>query len=271
MNKQKRFTPLEINIPDRESGRFLRSPQDGQAQMARPLHAFTLIELLVVIAIIALLMAILMPALQRVKEQAQAVRCRAHLKQWGVVFAMYTDDNDGSFPSGDVDNVAIKDPTGLWMYALRPYYSDGQLRLCPMATKPSNKGAQQPFAAWGPISSYEPGYWPTEPDTPAANYLSYGLNDWVRNTPRDTDEPPEYDGNVIVEFNQNEMKRFCLNRHQNGTTNGVFVDWSVREIGLKELWTLKWHRQFNVNGPWTKASGVRPGDWPLWMRNFKDY
>ena len=312
MNKQKRFTPLEINIPDRESGRFLRSPQDGQAQMARPLHAFTLIELLVVIAIIALLMAILMPALQRVKEQAQAVRCRAHLKQWGVVFAMYTDDNDGSFPSGDVDNVAIKDPTGLWMYALRPYYSDGQLRLCPMATKPSNKGAQQPFAAWGPISSYEPGYWPTEPDTPAANYLSYGLNDWVRNTPQKssrglggidrlpllwrtpnvkgagnipllldscffgsdpyhTDQPPEYDGNVMVEFNQNEMKRFCLNRHQNGTTNGVFVDWSVREIGLKELWTLKWHRQFNVNGPWTKASGVRPGDWPLWMRNFKDY
>ncbi len=138
--------------------------------------AFTLIELLVVIAIIALLMAILMPALQRVKKQAKAVVCRSNLKQWGVVFAMYTGDNDGSFPSGDVDNVAIKDPTGLWMYALRPYYSDGQLRLCPMATKPLNKGAQQPFAAWGPISSYEPGYWPTEPDTPAANYLSYGLN-----------------------------------------------------------------------------------------------
>ncbi len=63
--------------------------------------AFTLIELLVVIAIIALLMAILMPALQRVKKQAQAVKCRAHLKQWGVIFAMYTGENDNKFMHWD--------------------------------------------------------------------------------------------------------------------------------------------------------------------------
>ena len=56
--------------------------------------AFTLIELLVVISIIALLMAILMPALSRVKKQAQAVSCRARLKEWGLMFKFYTDDND---------------------------------------------------------------------------------------------------------------------------------------------------------------------------------
>ena len=62
-------------------------------------RGFTLIELLVVISIIALLMAIIMPALQRVKNQAQEIKCRGNLRQYGVVQAMYLDDNDGRYPS----------------------------------------------------------------------------------------------------------------------------------------------------------------------------
>jgi prepilin-type N-terminal cleavage/methylation domain-containing protein len=59
---------------------------------------FTLIELLVVIAIIAILMAIIMPALQRVKKQARNVICKNNLSQYGLASRMYLDDNNGDFP-----------------------------------------------------------------------------------------------------------------------------------------------------------------------------
>jgi hypothetical protein len=64
--------------------------------------------------------------------------------------------------------------------------------------------------------------------------------------------------------------RFCVSRHDD-FVNGVFLDWSVRKVALKELWKLKWFRDFDTNGPWTKAGGVKREDWPDWMRSFKDY
>jgi prepilin-type processing-associated H-X9-DG protein len=67
-----------------------------------------------------------------------------------------------------------------------------------------------------------------------------------------------------------EINHFCINRHD-GFSNLLFMDWSARSVGLKELWTLKWHRSFITSGPWTKAGGVLPQDWPAWLRNFKDY
>jgi len=67
--------------------------------MTRDRHeGFTLIELLVVIAVIALLMAILVPSLNRVRKQAQFVRCKANLKSYGLMALMYADDGDGKMP-----------------------------------------------------------------------------------------------------------------------------------------------------------------------------
>ncbi len=111
----------------------------------RKRKGFTLIELLVVIAIIALLMAILMPALQRAKKQVRDIKCKHNLKQYGLAARMYLDDNEGSFPYSftwlydDDDFVGcgwhdasknLKDNPDragqLW-----PYLKDKDIHLCP--------------------------------------------------------------------------------------------------------------------------------------------
>lgn len=83
---------------------------------------FTLIELLVVIAIIALLLAVIMPSLTKCKEAAKTVVCASQLRQFGVAWSQYSEENDGWNIAASESNEE-RDSGGMWFYRLGPYIS----------------------------------------------------------------------------------------------------------------------------------------------------
>ncbi len=209
-----------------------------------------------VIAIIAILAAMLLPALAKSKLAAQSTQCKSNLHEWVIAFNMYTMDNKDFFPVGWAGG-----SNSVWMGACAPYYKNTNICLCPAAIvlRSSLPAGEQlsttmdaTFWSWGQmgVNGYpieQPWGFPGEEGSYEFNGNLYTLKMsiagplhitpvfgdgiWDGTNPTPTDTPPTAQG-IQSPVQDGGLSEFALVRHGGrNPENMCFLDSSVRVSG----------------------------------------
>lgn len=159
-------------------------------------HAFTLIEMLVVVSIIAVLAALLLPAIGLVRDTAKQIRCGSALRQVAMAFHGYAGDNDGLLPWVKEQATGVN---VLWATRLKPYVGD------PEATA-DNKGNLGVLTG---CPSYTTAY--------NSGQLGYAMNHLL-------DRPKSWRSNWMVDWNLANFSEFPLAQVRNQSTRALVFD-----------------------------------------------
>ena len=185
---------------------------------------FTLIELLVVIAIIAILAALLLPALAKAKEKGRATFCLNNLKQVGIGMLMFADENDDMIPRGSAGSARR------WWLEFMPYVPEGgterdyrniRIFMCPSYPIPKNTRNER-------------------------QVITYVVNGWRFRSVRDQTGYEQLGLSKITDFTQPSNSAYLLD-NESDTWRPIVTGMQDMQTALNDVWHPS-HLPYDASG-----------------------